>query len=301
MKRTDGFFKGAPDFGVTPNHGDILTSNALLCDAADVAAEACGLTMTQYLILVRLENAGSPLSMSDLAHLVLLGQSAVTAAVERLARMGALERLFPESDRRLVKVALLERGRQLIAGVDCIFTEAFRRVTKTISDEHALVLARRVVEVVEYYGIARKQGGKTRIDTAFFEVAILLRAQIEHALGRFGLSVNEYRILQRLAETCEGVRPGELADQLGIRANGITAAASRIVDEGYVRRTRDPLDRRAQCLEITSEGFAFASEVAPVVAGHIRHLHETDEDISEITDEVARAFAPPLLRWRRSC
>lgn len=300
MRRTDGFYGDVPDFGVTPNHGDILTTNALLCDAADVAAEACGLTMTQYLVLVRLENAGAPLSMSDLAQLLLLGPSAVTAAVEGLSRIGALERLFPESDRRMVKVALLDRGRQLVAGVDCIFTEAFHRVTKIISDKNALVLAQRVVDIVEYYGIARKNGGKTRIDTAFFEVAILMRAQIEHALQRFGLSVNEYRVLHRLAVTCEGVRPGVLSDQLGIRPNGVTAAVSKLVDGGYVRRTRDPLDRRAQCLEITSEGFTLASNVAPVVAGHIRHLHKTDEDISAITDEVAHAFAPALLRWRRT-
>jgi DNA-binding MarR family transcriptional regulator len=60
----------------------------------------------------------TPLTMSTLAQRIGVGLPAATGVVDRLERDGFVERLRDESDRRVVRVALTERGRDTYRQAD---------------------------------------------------------------------------------------------------------------------------------------------------------------------------------------
>ncbi|MBR7834432.1 MarR family transcriptional regulator [Actinospica durhamensis] len=69
-----------------------------------------------------------------------------------------------------------------------------------------------------------------------------------HALDRSAIS-----ILRQLAD-CEPVRSGELAARLAVEASHVTRQVQALEKTGYVTRTPDPNDGRAQLIELTARG-----------------------------------------------
>ncbi|MFD0692117.1 MarR family winged helix-turn-helix transcriptional regulator [Actinomadura fibrosa] len=84
--------------------------------------------------------------------------------------------------------------------------------------------------------------------------------------------------------------PGRLAQLMGITTGGaITAVIDRLEKAGYVKRTRDPDDRRRVIVELVPEAVArFARYFEPIARG----FHER---LDGCTDEQV-AF---LLEWTR--
>ncbi|MFA1548491.1 MarR family winged helix-turn-helix transcriptional regulator [Actinomadura chokoriensis] len=84
--------------------------------------------------------------------------------------------------------------------------------------------------------------------------------------------------------------PGQLAQLMGITTGGaITAVIDRLERAGYVKRTRDPDDRRRVIVELVPENVAeFARYFEPIShAFHERLGAYSDEDLAV------------LLRWLR--
>jgi MarR family transcriptional regulator for hemolysin len=51
-----------------------------------------------------------------------------------------------------------------------------------------------------------------------------------------------------------GVRPGVLADALGLEASSLVRVVDHLIESGLLARHEDPQDRRAKILELTDEG-----------------------------------------------
>jgi MarR family transcriptional regulator for hemolysin len=51
-----------------------------------------------------------------------------------------------------------------------------------------------------------------------------------------------------------GVRPGVLADALGLEASSLVRVVDHLIESGLLARHEDPQDRRAKILELTEEG-----------------------------------------------
>ncbi|MET7702397.1 MarR family transcriptional regulator [Streptomyces sp. NPDC005485] len=60
-------------------------------------------------------------------------------------------------------------------------------------------------------------------------------------------------LLRQIADT-ESLRPGELANRLGVEASHVTRQVQQLQKSGYVTRVPDPDDRRAQRIELTGSG-----------------------------------------------
>jgi DNA-binding MarR family transcriptional regulator len=60
-------------------------------------------------------------------------------------------------------------------------------------------------------------------------------------------------LLRQIADS-EPLRPGELANRLGVEASHVTRQAQQLEKAGYVSRVPDPDDRRAQRIELTPLG-----------------------------------------------
>ena len=66
-------------------------------------------------------------------------------------------------------------------------------------------------------------------------------------------------ILGRLGQ--DGVRPGMLADALGLEPSSLVRVIDLLIDSGLVERHDDPQDRRARILQLTEDGKTRAAQM----------------------------------------
>jgi DNA-binding MarR family transcriptional regulator len=78
----------------------------------------------------------------------------------------------------------------------------------------------------------------------------------EEAFGRFGLNRGEIGVLSalRIAGPKQQLSPTRLFKGLMLSSAGITSRLDRLERRGYVKRRRDPNDRRGVLVELTDAG-----------------------------------------------
>ena len=88
---------------------------------------------------------------------------------------------------------------------------------------------------------------------------------LEHALQeRHRLSVSEYEVLQRLAESPEHkARMQELAEESNLSQSALSRLVGRLESAGYVDRCICDYDRRGIWAELTDAGRTAQAEAAP--------------------------------------
>ena len=72
-------------------------------------------------------------------------------------------------------------------------------------------------------------------------------------LGGPSVSAHQARVLAYLDED-DPAMVGELADHLGVTASTMSLTLTRLEDAGYIRRDRDPADRRVMNVRLTEAG-----------------------------------------------
>jgi predicted transcriptional regulator len=68
--------------------------------------------------------------------------------------------------------------------------------------------------------------------------------------GRLGLNPTDHKCLGLLVDAGRPVTPGELAALTGLTTGAVTGVVDRLEAHGFVRRTRDPEDRRKVGIEV---------------------------------------------------
>jgi DNA-binding MarR family transcriptional regulator len=102
-----------------------------------------------------------------------------------------------------------------------------------------------------------------------------------------GLSFSHVNILMRLFHGgISGV--SEVGEQLGITNAAASQTVDRLVQMGLIQRTEDPQDRRAKCLELTSEGRALVEKGINVRSKWIENL--TDNLNAEEQEMITSAL-----------
>jgi MarR family transcriptional regulator, temperature-dependent positive regulator of motility len=81
-------------------------------------------------------------------------------------------------------------------------------------------------------------------------------------LERFDLSRPAFVVIYSLGLQ-DGVTAGEIASSSAFPKNTLSRAVNLLVDRGYVTRSTDSMDRRQQCLSLTSKGRAVLDEAMP--------------------------------------
>ena len=66
-------------------------------------------------------------------------------------------------------------------------------------------------------------------------------------------------ILGRLGQ--DGVRPGVLAEALGLEASSLVRVVDLLIENGLIERHEDPQDRRAKLLQLTGDGKTRAQQM----------------------------------------
>ena len=97
-------------------------------------------TASQLEALMLLHQAGSAVSMHQLAEAQAITPSSATQLVDRLVRMGLVERLREDEDRRLVRVQLSEAARQRFEEMMRLHLRSLAAVTEQLSDDELRTL-----------------------------------------------------------------------------------------------------------------------------------------------------------------
>jgi DNA-binding MarR family transcriptional regulator len=115
---------------------------------------ATGLSWPEFELLWRLQVvAGRPLRMSEIAAQLLASPSGLTRIADRLERDGLIARETPRDNRRVVRVTLTERGREVLAKADRAFAEALREsFSGHLSEEEVDWLRRILRKLLEQNG-----------------------------------------------------------------------------------------------------------------------------------------------------
>lgn len=100
---------------------------------------------------------------------------------------------------------------------------------------------------------------------SFLRVARRLRRETSLRTAPLGLNLHQSRALRVIGDAGP-LRPSEVAERLGIVARSATDAVSGLVTSGFVDRTTDPADGRAQLLALSPAGRAALAKVEQIRA-----------------------------------
>lgn len=98
-------------------------------------------------------------------------------------------------------------------------------------------------------------------------MAWTIRRRHAAALEPLGLTPWHSRALRTIGRSDEPLRLGDLAARLRIAPRSATEVVDSLQDEGLLRRTPDPADRRATLVELTDAGRATLDAVAAAQDG----------------------------------
>jgi DNA-binding MarR family transcriptional regulator len=110
------------------------------------------LTLPRFLVLGIIDSRADYCTMGELAEATEQCSATMTGIVDRLARMGLVERHRDPNDRRSVLVRLTERGRALVQAAKQMRAIRMRKVLSQFTPEErseVIRLLRRTVETLE--------------------------------------------------------------------------------------------------------------------------------------------------------
>jgi len=116
---------------------------------------------------------------------------------------------------------------------------------------------------IEAIGAGRPERARLAAEfgEGFRKTNSLMQLMGQAAADRVGLNATDLNCLNILSFSCE-MTAGELARQTGLTTASITGVADRLEEAGYVRRERDPKDRRRVVIRLVLE--SALRDVAPV-------------------------------------
>ncbi|MCX5000093.1 MarR family transcriptional regulator [Streptomyces longwoodensis] len=90
-------------------------------------------------------------------------------------------------------------------------------------------------------------------------------------------------LLRQVAD-CEPLRPGELAQRLGVEASHVTRTVQQLERSGHVTRVPDPDDGRARRIELTDAGRQAVDRVRAAGVGEMQRAlsHWSPEELRQL-------------------
>lgn len=133
---------------------------------------------------------------------------------------------------------------------------------------------------------------------ALLGVSIRILDLVDDGLRRgHGVSGLDYGVLVVLSERTDGLRAGELADEVGDSTSCLAHRIRRLEAAGLVQRTADEVDRRGRVVRITAAGRDLLRAAAPA---HVRLVRENCIDLLTVTEQrqLGRSLGRVLAHLR---
>jgi DNA-binding MarR family transcriptional regulator len=118
------------------------------CDQAQFNDAVHAITLGQMEAMMLLHEAAESLTMGELAEALGMTPSSASQLVERLARLGLVERLREEGDRRVVRVVVTTGARRKFDAMVRVRLRALGQLTAALSDTEL----RTLVELLQKLG-----------------------------------------------------------------------------------------------------------------------------------------------------
>ena len=103
------------------------------------------ITLPQFLILDFLNKKGE-CKMTEIARFMHVSTAAMTGIVERIKRCNYVERVYEPSDRRIIKVRLTDKGRELVKKVNRqrrnMIVDIFAKISQREREQYLNILMR---------------------------------------------------------------------------------------------------------------------------------------------------------------
>ncbi len=125
----------------------------------------------------------------------------------------------------------------------------------------------------------------------FADAFVGFKRQVAAEASQVDLSFSEWRCLRLCAQG--GARGSELAEGIEITPAGVTDLVDRLEHRGLVRRARDPSDRRAVRVELTTAGHRLFGETRQ------RVIRRATEMVGRLDPADYRALAIGLRALNR--
>ncbi|MBB1070389.1 MarR family transcriptional regulator [Limosilactobacillus sp. RRLNB_1_1] len=98
-------------------------------------------------------------------------------------------------------------------------------------------------------------------------------------------------LLTIIADASEGIRAKKIAEKAGINQSSVSESLSKLEDDGYIKRTVDPTDKRATLIFLTDLGEARANEIKDQQQKMFGHLFDNltaseKEELSRLLDKI---------------
>jgi MarR family transcriptional regulator for hemolysin len=104
------------------------------------------------------------------------------------------------------------------------------------------------------------------------QVARAYKSAADKMAGDYELSQASAWPVIMIGRLGDGVRPGAVAQALGLDPSSVVRLLDQLVDAGLVRRTEDANDRRARTLHLTAEGRRCAAQLEQALSAFRRGL-----------------------------
>ncbi|WP_158539820.1 MarR family transcriptional regulator [Gordonibacter sp. 28C] len=246
----------------TFSHASYLSMAVLNARLLERAILSNDVTPTQYRILIRLVYQGGSLRIGELAEMLDLGASTVTASVSQLVEMGEAIRVKSTADQRNVHVILTSAGQRRAAQVDA----AIRPLLETMRNRFPLDLRRyasvSTLMVADERSLFGAHAMPANVNTALCDEILFTANLASHITRDEGLSLNEYRLLLGLLDHTEGAHPCQMTRELNMMANSLAMAQGELARRQLIACHRDAVDKRSVLMEITSDGYATLDRTA---------------------------------------
>lgn len=256
----------------------LTVMNLLFRSISQVLADQCGLTTLQYRMLLRL--LGSPqhaMHSTDLAAILHVGLSTVSAAVPKLVEEGLVSREEDPDDMRVVSLRLNEAGLSAIEQADLCVGEFLQRYWKNLTAEQLEAALASSVDAVVLHDAKRLENGRFRLDTAFFDTIMLSRTLTAARLGELGFKTNEVRILVAMRILEPRTTASRIASYLFLRNSDVTAPLKALEAKGLISKERSDENRRVKVLSLTAKGRAKVEELLPLTHDALLETCRSDE------------------------
>ena len=213
------------------------------------------LNITQYRVLTKLFQAGEACNQGYLGQYLDLRPNVITQAVDVLQRHGFVVRSAGSDDARTRYVAIAKPGCQHIAAMDPVLIESLYRIFPSKNPAYRSILEAAAITAASIEPPLDEGRPPKYPATRALMAVELIRQDIERTLRAVsGVSYNECRLLQRLAEVDVPVRLGVLSSGLAISAASVGRCVDQLARRGWVQRLCSPDDRKAVYVALTDEG-----------------------------------------------
>ena len=125
------------------------------------------------------------------------------------------------------------------------------------------------------------------------KAAVVVRRELDNVFASAGISGPQFGILM-LLDTHGSMALGELGKRLWVSCGDVTGLVGKLVAAGYVRRARQPNDRRVIIADLTDEGRRLICELRPLHAECLARITVgmDEPDLRELSSLLEKLCPP---------